>query len=85
MKQKITVTLRGTEQYHMENYLVAEGFVKKTPGIFKKDGCECHFSYQRKINMGMIEITEVQLIFIGDSKIQEEADRFKLKFMTAGG
>jgi hypothetical protein len=38
MKQKITVTLRGTEQYHMENYLLAEGLPEERPGKPGRDG-----------------------------------------------
>jgi len=85
VKQTITVTIRGTEKYHMENYLVQEGYEKISSEIFISQRCECQFIYQKKIKLGIISITEVQLAFIGISNTQSEVDRFKMKFMTAGG
>jgi len=85
VKQEIIVTIRGTEKYHMQNYLVLEGYKKKSSEIYISQWCECQFKYQKKIKLGIISITEVQLVFIGNSNTQSEVDKFKMKFMTAGG
>ena len=82
---KLDICIRGTEQYHMENYLLYQGYIKYSCGIYRKNNVECRFISNQKQKIGKIEITEINIEFIGNDEVVIESDKFRSKFMTAGG
>ncbi len=86
MTHSMTVVLRGTERYHMEDYLLLKGFHRETSDIFTAQDIRVIFEPSRKIPLGLIRITEVEVHFEGDrDQVIAEVARFKLQFLTAGG
>lgn len=80
------VTIRGTERYHMEEYLLNQGYRQESPNSFISSRIRVVFTAQRKIALGRISITEIEVRFSGDKEsVESESERFKLRFMTAGG
>lgn len=86
MTHSMIVVLRGTERYHMEDYLLLRGFHRETQEIFTTQDIRAVFQPTRKISLGLISITEVEVCFEGDpDKVTSEVARFRLQFLTAGG
>lgn len=83
---KIIITVRGTERYHMENYFLNRQYKQENADVFIIRGIQVKFEPQRKIYLRALPITEVELCFSGDKEtILNESEKFKLAFMTAGG
>lgn len=86
MTHSMTVVLRGTERYHMEDYLLLRGFQRDTPDIFTNQDIRVVFQPARVVSLGVISITEVEVCFEGNpDKVTSEVARFRLQFLTAGG
>lgn len=81
-----TVILRGTERYHMENYLTLRGYRQEAPTVWRTLGVKAVFKPARQIPLGSFTITEVEVTFEGDAEtVADEVARFRLQFLTAGG
>lgn len=86
MTYTVTVILRGTERYHMEKYLTQRGYHQEGTDGFIAPGIRIVFSAQRKVPLGSIYLTEVEVNFEGDyGTVEAEAASFRLQFLTAGG
>lgn len=83
---RVTVVLRGTERYHMEDYFLERGYTRKSGHAFGIDGLLVTLEEPQKVLLGAIQLTEVAVCLEGDRELAEaEAARFRLQFLTAGG
>jgi len=86
MNCSLTVILRGTERYHMEDYLKERGYHQVNQDSFQAPGIQVNFESPRKVPLGSFWITEVEAVFEGDAAVAEsEASLFRRHFLTAGG
>lgn len=86
MAYSIRVVLRGTERYHMENYLRQQGYRQEPSAVFTGTEIRAVFEPDSQVSFGSIRITEVAVTFEGEEAlVTSEVARFKRHFLTAGG
>lgn len=86
MAYSTRVVLRGTERYHMENYLRQQGYRQESPEVFTGPGIGAAFEPDSQVSFGSIRITEVAVTFEGEEAlVTAEVAHFKRHFLTAGG
>lgn len=86
MNSREKVILRGTERYHMEAYLLMLGYHQEGPDVFVGEGIRVVFEAPRKVALGSLQLTEVEVYFVGDpQKVLAGAADLRNRFLTAGG
>jgi hypothetical protein len=83
--EKQVITIRGVAPWELEEYFIAIGGNLSDKGRYAGEGWEVEL-IKGFSNIGPISIYETQIIFYWDrADLKGMADKFRLKFMRAGG